>query len=265
MMKEMLRNCFLIGACLLLSSSIVFAEKHRFKIGLETNYFDFNAESAKIDGFMYGLVGTYTRHTEKTMFSVDLRYSLGVLDWETWGATPGKSDRDDWILEGRLLMGQDFSRSNKNSITPFVGIGSRLWNDDGDSAESFERVTHYVYCPFGLKIDNPLSPDWTWGITLEYDLFVFGLTKVHMSDTNPAFNDPELTHNFLSGYGLRFSFRLNRIFAKNHILSIEPYIRYWDIDATDYEGVTFNGIQVSGMRVSANYTTSYGLRLSFKF
>lgn len=250
--------------------------KHSFGIGLETSYFDYEEDGLmEENGFMHGVVGGYVYHSysdNKLMINIRLKYSFGELDYDghlvdydgqTW--TPITADTDDWIVECSGLVGYDYVLNGKHLITPFIGIGYRYWNDDIDTPGGYEREIQYWYSPIGVKTASPLSDKWTWGLTAEYDLFWRGKVKIHLSDFFPGLNDPEVDQDFGDGYGLRFSVRFERELAKNYGLSIEPHIRYWDIDKSDTETVSYYGTPIGYVWEPENETISYGLSLSFKF
>jgi hypothetical protein len=85
--KKVLGNCFLISICLLVSSVAAFGEEtkplvpmHAFKIGVNLGYFDYEEQDFDLewDGFMYGVIGSYTCHDE-IMFHTSLEYTLKVV------------------------------------------------------------------------------------------------------------------------------------------------------------------------------------------
>jgi hypothetical protein len=276
-MKKTLRNCLLISICFFVSSTVAFGDdikpivpKYIFGIGLETMYFDYGEKSIDMEekGFMYGLMGKYTYHGDnKLMLNASLEYVSGELDYngQTWRGIPLKADTDDWIVQSRGLIGYDYVFNGKHLITPFIGIASRYWNDVIGGIGGYEREIAYWYSPIGIKTVSPLSDKWTWGLSAEYDLFLVGEVKTHLNDVALGANDPEVDQDFGNGYGLRFSVRFERELTKNYALSIEPYIRYWDIDKSSTATITYDGKPIGHLHEPANETTSYGLRLIFVF
>jgi len=274
--NKALRNCLLISICLLFSSVAAFGQEtkplvpmHAFEIGLNLGYLDYEEDFSNIDpewdGFMYGVIGSYTYHN-MIMFHTSLEYTQGDIDYDgaTQDGTPLSEDADDWIIEWRGLVGYDFT-SNGHLITPFLGVGYRYWNDEVEGPAGYEREVEYWYSPIGIETVSPLSGAWTWGIAAEYDLFWSGTVKSHWSDILAGFNDPEVDQDSGDGYGLRFSLRFNRAFANSSALSIEPYISYWDIDKSDLEILTFYGIPLAYVLEPENETLTYGLRIGWQF
>ena len=244
---------------------------HRFRISFDTTYFDYQEEDGDLmeeDGFMFGLKGDYTYHRgNRLMAGFSLEYLTGDLDYdgETWGGAPVKEDTDDWIVECRGLAGYHFFLKGKHLLTPFLGIGYRYWNDDTGGAGGYEREVEYWYSPLGIKIDGLLSDKWTWGISAEYDLFWKGKVKSHLSDVSSDFNDSKVDQDFGDGYGLMFSFRLERKLIKRYSLSIEPYFRYWSVDESDTDILSYSGQPIGYVYEPENETFCYGLRLGIVF
>jgi hypothetical protein len=103
-------------------------------------------------------------------------------------------------------------------------------------------------------------------LSAEYDLFLGGKVKSHVSDLLPGLSTPENDQNFGDGYGVKFSLQFNTNFSNNYGISIEPYITFWDIDESDPSWLTFYG-HPTGIYVvePENETTEYGLRLNITF
>ena len=101
-------------------------------------------------------------------------------------------------------------------------------HDDVEGPFAYEREVEYLYTPIGIKTICSLSDNWTWGISAEYDLFLGGEVKSHLSDLFGGLNDPEVDQDFGDGYGLRVSLYFDLALANNSALSIEPYFIYWD-------------------------------------
>jgi len=236
--------------------------EHTFAIGVGLSHFDFQEDISggvvEVDGPMYGVVGSYTYHN-KIMLNASLDYSRGDLDYYGgwfFGGTPSKADEEDWIVECRGLMGYDYTFRGKHVVTPFLGIGYRYRNIDLKGFGGFEREEEYWYSPIGMTTSSPLFDKWTWGLSLEYDLFWKG--KTDYDRYYPSFD-------LDSGYGVRSSVRFGRQLTENTSLSFEPYITYWDIDESDVETFTVPGVGVAHGVEPANETTTYGLRMIVEF
>ena len=239
------------------------------KIGFDTRYIDYEEDNfMEEDGWMYGIFGSYTYHgNNQLMFETSLNYVFGEIDYDgqTQSGTPVTADTDDWIFEWRGLIGKDYRFKDSSVITAFMGVGYRYWNDDIDVSGAYEREIQYWYLPIGVKVVSTLVGNWTWGMSVEYDLFLGGEAKSHYSDIHPAYNDPENDQDFGDGYGVALSLQFSRKLSDNYGVSIDPYIRYWDIDESDTSMLTAYGIPIGYIIEPENETTIYGMRLNITF
>ncbi len=163
------------------------------------------------------------------------------------------------------MAGYDYLYRSNHLITPFLGFGYRYLNNDSNNFGGYEREVKYLYIPIGVKTISPFLANWTWGIHVEYDLFLDGKVKSHLSDVYPALNDLENNQDFGDGYGIRVSLRFKKKLTHKLSLSVEPFVRYWDIEDSDISTITINGRPFADGYEPANNTTSYGLRGSFIF
>jgi len=220
----------------------------------------------KNEGAMYGIRGTYSYHNHQ-MFRAEMRIGRGKVDY-TSKNTGSMKDIDDTLFEARGLIGYDVEKSGRSAITLYTGFGYRyLKNDSGGRRTStghygYERESNYYYSPIGLEILGKGSKNWRIKTVIEYDYFWFGKQISHLSDADPGYGDVENHQDY--GYGYRASFKLKRLF-KNSSLSIEPYYRYWDIDKSEINNLTYSGVIIGTGWEPANYTAEYGLILSYDF
>jgi hypothetical protein len=287
--RKTLLSCLLTGFSFLFLFSAASAQetdkaamapRHAFQIGLAAHYFAYNEDSVNvdIDGLMYGILGSYT-YRNKAMVRASVEYSRGDLNYDgayveyrdlSRNQTPDRTNAVDWKLECRCLLGHDYVVRHDHIVTPFVGIGYRYLNDhlegsvyDDVVVEGSEREVSYWYSPIGVMTSSPLSDNWTWGISLEYDLFWDGKVAGRY-----AFSMPELDQD--TGFGIRFSLRFSRRITDAYALSLEPSIRYWDIDQSEtgffvlpesYEDPS----PLFGYFEPKNDTTLCGLQISLEF
>ena len=243
--------------------------KNSFKLGLDGRYLEYEEKDVmEEDGWLYGIVGRYIYHgSNNFMFETSVNYVFGELkyDGETWGGTPVEEDADDWIIEGRVLFGGDYRINNNNAVTFFTGVGYRYWNDEIDAPGGYEREIQYWYLPIGIKTISSLNNSWTCGMSIEYDLFLSGEVKSHLSDIDPSLNDPKNDQDFGDGYGIKFSLKFDKKLTGDAGVSIEPYITYWDIDKSDTATLTYYGTPIGYGFEPANETIAYGLQLNISF
>ncbi len=194
-----------------------------------------------------------------SMFRAEFRFARGQVDYdgETLEGTPARADDiDDFAFEGRLLFGGDMLRGDSLN-TLYAGIGYRYLNDDSSIyAGGYERESNYLYVPLGYQFDSSHKVGWSFGFGAEYDFFIAGIQRSHLS--NVGLYDIDNRQN--RGYGYRASFRFQHK-SKYAIFTIEPFFRYWDIDDSEieYAGYDYYGLE------PANKTREIGVQLFWIF
>ena len=249
--------------------------------GLRKTLFDIGAEVYRYEyeepglmeqkGMFYGIRFGYTDHTWVSdspqsapadgglMFRADGRvafgqvdYDGGIVDLNTNTVVPYSiDDIDDWVFEGRLLLGGDLLRRSALH-TVYAGIGYRYLNDDTSfDPAGYGRESNYLYVPVGYLFGTCNETGWSFGFGAEFDVFIVGNQRSYLSDVGPAFSDVDNRQN--SGYGYRASVKLQHKSTKG-ILVVEPFIRYWDIDDSELSFENFGAVFEP-----ANETTEVGL------
>lgn len=251
----------------------ILAPPSSLELGMELSSFHYSEPGMMDeDGSLYGVNGSYTSHRpNNVMWRFAGRFSTGELEYDgaTQGGTPLTMDTKDFILGLRGLLGYDYE-VRRSIVTPLIGLGYRYWTDDSsEHTGGYKREIQYLYSPIGVETASPLKETWIWGLRAEYDLFWGGEVTSHLSDVQPSFNDPVNDQNFGGGYGLRSSLYFKRPENVSWPVSIEVFVRYWDIDASDIAPVTFHDSSLAKYSTAvgyciepANNTTEYGIRLS---
>ena len=240
-----------------------------FGIGPEIYSFTYKEPGLMKDkGVFYGVAGAYTYRgwipespeqplkADKWMFGLEGRFAYGKVDYDgaLWDGTPYKVDNiDDVAVEFRMLLGPDFPKEN-GLDTIYAGIGYRYLNDAGSKDPAgYDRESTYCYIPVGLRSDRLLKNGWSFGATGEFDIFLVGEQKSHLSDI--GFIDIE--NRQTSGYGLRGSVRFEKKYEKS-CFKIEPFIRYWKIAESEDDKFEL-GVEPK------NNTTEYGIQFIWTF
>ena len=252
--------------------------RRQFDVGSEIYYYEYE-EPGVMDqeGMFYGLRLGYTDrgwlsdapHSSAAdggpMFRAEGRlafgqvdYDGGIIDFGTGNVTPySMDDIDDWVFEGRLLLGVDWLRRSALS-TVYLGLGYRYLNDDASSDPAgYERESNYLYVPVGFQFDSSHTTGWSFGFGAEFDIFIAGDQRSHLSDVGPMYSDVDMHQD--SGYGYRASVKLQHK-SEDGVFVVEPFIRYWDIDDSDFEYASFGTVWEP-----ANETTEYGLAILWMF
>jgi hypothetical protein len=225
------------------------------------------------EGIFYGVHFGYTVHDivpavpaesqsdRGAMYRAEGRFAFGRVDYDgaLMDETPYRVNNvDDFTFEGRFLLGADILNEDTLS-TLYSGIGYRYLNDDLSlDPAGYERESKYLYVPLGYQLDNSYKAGWSFGFGAEFDFFIFGNQRSHLSDFDPTYRDVDNRQN--DGYGYRVSVRL-RHKSKDAIFVVEPFFRYWDIDDSDMEYIG-DGTYVLE---PANETTEIGVQLYWMF
>lgn len=229
----------------------------------------------RIKGNMYGLFGSYVYRPSAghdlyneffSMYRLDLKGSYGKVDYGSSGSGTVKNITD-YMIEARALSGHDFYLGQQTLLTPFTGLGWRYLNDDQGGHQSttgafgYERESRYLYVPLGMEAAQKLTGGWRVHFTGEYDLFVIGYQKSHLSDVDDGFAD--ISNKQHKGYGVRGSLRL-LYEGKDVNFFIEPFYRYWHIRDSDVSTATGSQFIVTGLEPDNN-TTEVGVKLGIQY
>ncbi len=237
-------------------------QTHTGELGMEIFQFTYQEpDFMKDTGLMYGIAGSYAYH-RNWMLKFEGRGSWGQVDY-TSNDSGDAHNINDWSLEFRFLAGYDFMPSKEVAITPYIGTGYRyLYDNFGGSWTSknyygYDRESNYFYSPVGVTALINLDNGWTLGATAEYDIFWWGRQKSYMSNVRGYY---DITNDQRSGYGVRASVliqkKINRI-----AVTVEPFIRYWNISDSDYTTDIANRTWYE----PNNNTTEAGIRFGVKF
>lgn len=239
--------------------------QYTFEIGPE--FYSFHYDEPTIDveeeAFLSGVQAAVTGRSKSNalMGRVEGRFVAGRVDYDgsLSDGTPWTDKGDDFAFEFRGLVGRDF-KMGESRITPIFGVGYRYLNDNLESQYAYEREIRYTYSPIGFEVLSPIVGGWSLGVHAEYDIFWQGIVKSHLSDVNPSYSNVRNEQD--SGFGARASVCLNKKIGEKLSLSIEPFIRYWDIDRSNIAQITYSGYIIGYGYEPRNRTEEYGLKIS---
>lgn len=199
--------------------------------------------------------------------------SLGLRNWRTWPDAfrvlftaeaslgevayngSGTLDKDYYKFRGEV-----YGAYRIGDFAPFIGIGYRWLYDDGGGQltstgfSSYDRQSQYVYVPIGgiYRITDDLR------IKGQYNLLLYGIQTSFLSDV-AGFSDIENDQNFGWGTDITIDYRLSARFG------VYTFFRYWDIDDSDPELGTINGVIAFQAFEPHNQTIEAGFGVSYKF
>lgn len=231
-------------------------------------YFARYRESSGIeqDGMMYGIASSFT-YRKGLMARGEARLAYGELDYDgsTWGGRRLSIDNiPNLVFEFRGTVGYDFAVSRNVTLTPYLGFAFRYLDDNAQEKYygGYERESSYIYSPVGLEAAARFGRGWSLVAVAEYDLFWVGRQESHLSYYDRRLNDIENEQD--SGYGLRGSVSIRKT-AGRVTFALEPFIRYWDIDKSDLDTLTWKGTPIGQAYEPANETTEVGLMFNVVF
>lgn len=243
---------------------------HSLKLGFEGGYYDY-AESTvqkpkfmENEGGLYGAFGEYKLHVNDMhaflpdALMLESNIKGGTVDYTSDGT--GSRDGDgQFLAEARVLLGKEFQATYAMKLTPFLGFGYRYLNDENSKKRTstghsdYERESNYWYVPVGVKMNTEINQDWNLDVAAEYDIFIEGEQKTHLSDVRPYW--PNVVNQQNNGYGVRASIDLVK---KTHSVGflVGTYMHWWDIGNSDF---------VYGGYEPKNQTIETGIRVGLTF
>lgn len=156
---------------------------------------------------------------ENLSLSLNETYWDGRLqyDGQTFGGTPVQTQTSDYTINTQILLHWDI-----NLFQLSIGYGRRYWYDN--LIISYRRRTEYNYIP--IKFTYFIGP---YYYQFEYDQWLNGKNKSHMSDVDPSSHDIEVKQNSGVGLGLEFGW----LIGSAPINTVFLQIHRWDIDASE--------------------------------
>lgn len=251
--------------CLVVSVIDSAAKTHQFELGLGVSGIVYKEPGIMQEkGIMMGAHGLYCYHVDNVVFQAEGEFKYGQMEYDGSrmdGRALVISGINNYILEGRVLMGYNTSVASPAVAMPFIGIGYRYLIDDLSNSYTYgyRRESRYLYIPVGVKILTELRNEWFIEMIAEYDFFCKGLQTSQMSDLDSRYNDLENDQH--SGYGLGGSIKLRK-----GSFAIEPFVRYWNVEKSDIAILTSNGYS-TGRRFfePENNSTEIGIKISWIF
>ena len=213
------------------------------------------------------------------LYRVELRYATGRVNYtgaqqDSLGNVTGFTYNgvNDFVFEGRGILGNEYTLPQAWTVTPYMGIGYRLLNNSMQEAGpgGYERESTYWYLPLGATLAKDLPRAWRCEYNAEYDYFISGKQVSHLEDIDPAL-DP-LGNKQNKGFGWRTSLKVVKSLSRVK-WSFEPYYRFWHIKKSSVEPWSAHGQIVPGSEPNTmivgwepdNITQELGLRLGAQF
>jgi hypothetical protein len=245
-----------------------------FDLGVEAMDYSYRERSdgavvAKDDGTFGGISFGYVETIGSGLFlRARLSTDFGSVDYSS---EDGRLDNvSQSIGQLELHLGADIAIGSGATLTPFVGIGSRVLEDKSGGEETelgalgYDREISYAYVPVGIAAGLPVGGRAELIISAQYNWVVGGEAKSRFSDLDPEI--PNIKLDLDEGHGVEASATL--LFPLgNHAIGLGPFVRHWTLERS--KSLILTDPEGSGDRIEffepRNQTTEIGLRLSFSF
>lgn len=224
---------------------------------------------ARDDGTFAGVTAGYVETIGGGMFlRARLSVDFGSVDYSS---DDGRIDNvSQSIGQLELHLGRDIALGSGATLTPFIGLGSRVLEDKSGGEETefgalgYDREISYAYVPVGVSMALPVTGGAELRLSGQYNWIVGGESKSRLSDIDPEF--PDIKVDFEEGHGFEASAILSFPLGR-HAIGFGPFVRRWNLDRS--ESFVLTDPEGSGESIEffepKNRTTEVGLRLSFSF
>jgi hypothetical protein len=242
-----------------------------YALGLELHHQDYTEPSLDVNeqgpfgGLTFDGRGSYGMF----QFRGELRLAYGRMDYSSSG-TGSFDGINDLVFEGRALaaLAVPVGPSGIDRLTPYLGFGYRRLADyfggklTTTGAAGYDRISQYYYFPVGVEGLFGIADGWAVKPTIEYDHLIYGSQDSQLSQAVAGLSD---LHNVQrDGFGLRASL-MARTDWDGRPFEFGPFVRYWHIEQSNIEPVTFTGVTIGGGFEPDNHTVEAGLAMRVWF
>ncbi len=225
---------------------------------LEPGYISFYGLMYGVDGVIQLNYSTFDLRMEGSLLYGNVQYDGSVKDTRTGAIAPLKAGAYDYLLNFRIKPEFQFATVGIGEFYFNFGLGERYLNDRVNSDSGYQREINYIYIPIGLRLENKNIGNQSFSFDIEYDLFVVGKVKSHLSDTNAA--NPDVTNSQSTGWGARVEFEY-RFLLGSISYGMQPYFQYWNVGTSDAQpytqGLVLVEPQNSSSMVGLNFNVGF--------
>lgn len=206
-----------------------------------------------------------------------LTVAFGSVDYRGAGAldeNSGLESRIDNVSQDmgqlEIHLGGDVGLDGDVTLSPFIGLGSRVLLDNSGGEESsdglqgYDREISFGYIPVGAAATVPLDGGKSIILSGQLNLVVNGRSKSKFSDLDAELPDIEVELD--KGTGLELSALLSLPLGRRH-LHFGPFFRRWAMDQS--ESFIIEDLEGTGAAIEffepESRTTEFGLRIGLAF
>ena len=205
----------------------------------------------KISGNMSGvLLGVeYRPQNAGLFFAVGAEYFTGTptYDGALMSGRPISHDSDHYYYNLQAVAGRTYPLARMTNLQTSAGVARRYLQDKGQSRHAYEREQTYLYLPINVELHLKMPHNITLIPGVEYDYFLHGTNKSHLSDVAAGAPDLEFTQDSGSGAKLYIAMKLDTSVKWR----FEIYHRMWAVDRSSSVTLT------DGQGKSATFVEPY--------
>lgn len=235
-----------------------------FEAGPEMETYNYHEEGALNNegGLFGGYMAIKAEPSQRISFQFFGSVAGGNLRYEgkSFDDRPLKYDVPSFLANTRATMALPIP-AGPITITPFCGIAMRYLDEDFEHnhQNGYQRETTQFYSPLGMAL-SVTNTTWTYGLQAEYDLFWTGANRNRDIPLEKG-GSRNVTLRQDTGYGIQGSLFAQRQITKIFTLTIEPFLSYWDVSASDEETIWMRDDYPYDFQRKANQTWMCGLRI----
>lgn len=212
--------------------------------------------SLLVNLFRIQLEGYYARDINQNIY----KGAIFVFNNAKSEKIPYSTQSKDWYAGGNLKLGVSFLPKQIEAHSfAYMGIGYRFLRnnviDKPGIQASYQRDQSYLYLPFGIDAEVPITDYFSLSAMMEYRFFLQGVNKSGFSRLGYA-ND--LVFKQKKGYGGRFAivgkFQLYERFQAH----IGFYYDYWSVEDSDQQLLRKEGLPTLTFIEPKNTTKALG-------
>jgi len=266
MRKYIFVTAGVMATCLIVTN--VIADSNNYSLGVEGFYDNYKEPDATVDSKAeYGsITGNYTHNWNEFFAVLDGRVSYGQ---DKYSSSDGSvSGVPQWEFELRPRTGFTFKTSSQSSLSPYIGLGARYYMDefkgytttdaDGNVYGGYDRRIFQLYLPVGATYAYTTFNGWSIVPNIEYDQLLWGQVSSRLGTLGGG--QTNTLNDQYSGWGVRGRVMFGRE-QNGWSWQVGPFVRYWDIQASDFSSAgTQNGQPLYGEE-PANTRLQVGLAL----
>jgi hypothetical protein len=271
------------AACAAMAASAAGAQtRGGFEVGAEL--FDYNYRErlegetiVKDDGLVTGLTLGYVETIGNgTFLRARLKGASGSVDYRGSGMDGGArlgarlDDVSQSIGQLELHVGKDFQLGAGSTLTPFIGLGTRVLVDESggevseDGLLGYDREVAYAYVPIGVATRFRLGGRSALTVSAQYNWVAGGDVTSKFSEIDDE--APNVKVQLDDGHGFELS-AIASVPVGGSEINFGPFFRRWDIGRSRSfilrdPGGSGESIEFFEPR---NHTSELGLRVSYSF